>query len=471
MDETPAQPPAPRPPQRHPGTARVGDTAPAAGPVPGAVVTRAAPAAARSGTAAVGGGVLTASRATALYVGALLGPSLLLLPGLAARQAGAAAVLAWGVLLALSALLAFVFSRLGTAFGSRAGVAGYAAAGLGPAAGRTAGWAFCLGVITGAPVVCLIGGQYLAAAVGRPGSGAAFAGALLALVLLLRLAGATSGARVQLPLVGLLLALLVTAVAASAHRAAAAHWHPFLGHGWGGVAGAAGHLMLAFVGWEAAAPLTARLDDAPRRLPRVIAAAFVITSAVYLSLAVALQAVLGPGAATNTPLAALLAAGVGPAGPWLTAGTALLLTLGVTNAYLAGAAATAEHLLRPPGRGAARGSPGPLLTVGAAAFGAVLLGLSALRLMDVSLLVALPTAFFLLVYLVSCASATRLLRGPARWAAAAAALATLALLAADGPVAAAALAAALAAGSARRPPGRGATRSRRAGGSCRGRTH
>ena len=45
----------------------------------------------------------------ALYVGALLGPSLLLLPGLAARIAGPASLVAWLVLLVLSGLLAWVF--------------------------------------------------------------------------------------------------------------------------------------------------------------------------------------------------------------------------------------------------------------------------------------------------------------------------------------------------------------------------
>ncbi|MEU3986536.1 APC family permease [Streptomyces sp. NPDC026672] len=382
---------------------------------------------------------LTVPRATAHYIGALLGPSLLLLPGLAAQKAGAAAVLAWTAMLVLSGLIALVFSRLGTSVGSHAGVAGYATAGLGAHFGRATGWAFLLGVITGVPVVCLIGGQYVAAVTARPGYGPAFAGGLLVLVLVLRLFGANSGARLQLLLMGLLLALLVVAVGASAGSARVGNWQPFLDHGWSGVAGAAGHLMMAFVGWEAAAPLTARLGDARRQLPRVITAAFVITSLVYLSLAGALQAVLGSEAATTTPLAALLAVAVGPVGPWLAAVIAVLLTLGVTNAYLASATATAQHLLYGPEGAYRSGSSRAALTVGVSAFGAVLLGLSALQVVDLSLLVALPTAFFLLVYLVCCASAARLLTRGARGAAVAAALATVALLATAGLVSVAAL--------------------------------
>src|SRR5438309_1589179 len=42
---------------------------------------------------------LSVPRATALYVGALFGPGLLLLPGLAAQQAGPASIIAWVALL------------------------------------------------------------------------------------------------------------------------------------------------------------------------------------------------------------------------------------------------------------------------------------------------------------------------------------------------------------------------------------
>src|SRR5689334_18865843 len=68
---------------------------------------------------------LSTARASALYVGALLGPSLLLLPGLAAELAGPAAILAWLLLLIVSAMLARVFTVLGTRFRSAGGVAAY----------------------------------------------------------------------------------------------------------------------------------------------------------------------------------------------------------------------------------------------------------------------------------------------------------------------------------------------------------
>ena len=58
---------------------------------------------------------LSVPRASALYIGALFGPGLLLLPGLAAQQAGPASIIAWVALLGLSAIFATVFAALGKA--------------------------------------------------------------------------------------------------------------------------------------------------------------------------------------------------------------------------------------------------------------------------------------------------------------------------------------------------------------------
>src|SRR3984957_12012994 len=98
---------------------------------------------------------LTTTRGAALYIGALLGPGLLLLPGLAVAVAGPASLLAWIALLVLSALFAVVFAAFGLRFPSAGGVIGYVSAGLGPRAGLVAGWVFLPGGVAGAPGACL----------------------------------------------------------------------------------------------------------------------------------------------------------------------------------------------------------------------------------------------------------------------------------------------------------------------------
>src|SRR5262249_13828573 len=57
--------------------------------------------------------MLSVSRGAALYVGALVGPGLLLVPALAAQAAGPASILAWAALLVLCAPLAIAFAGLG----------------------------------------------------------------------------------------------------------------------------------------------------------------------------------------------------------------------------------------------------------------------------------------------------------------------------------------------------------------------
>src|SRR5438477_130777 len=58
-------------------------------------------------------GNLGVTRGAALYVGALIGPGLLLVPALAAEAAGAASIVAWALLLLLSAPLAVTFAAHG----------------------------------------------------------------------------------------------------------------------------------------------------------------------------------------------------------------------------------------------------------------------------------------------------------------------------------------------------------------------
>jgi amino acid efflux transporter len=379
-----------------------------------------------TGAATAAGPSLSAPRGAALYIGALLGPGLLLLPGLAAAEAGPASILAWLVLLGLSGLFAVVFTALGRAYPAAGGVSGYTAAGLGAPAGTAAGVSFLAGVVCGAPLVALIGATYVSRLVG---GGTLVSCSVAALLLLAVLALASGGMRAttsaQLVLVCLLTVVIVAAVIGAAPGARAGNWVPFAPHGWGSVGSAASTLMFSFVGWEAVAPLTGRLRDPARQLPRVIGTALAVTTAIYLALAITTIAVLGRAAATDVPLAALLARVAGGDGKLIAAAVAVVLTLGTTNAYLTGAVTMARDLARSPARGR---SGRPFLAVIAAA-GAVLLGLYGAGLVTTAQLVSLPTALFLAAYLGCMLSATRTLRGAGRACAAAALVAVIALLA------------------------------------------
>lgn len=408
---------------------------------------------------------LSTSRATSLYVGALLGPSLLLLPGLAAAMAGPASILAWAGLLVVSGLLARIFTAFGTRTGG--GVTAYAAAGLGVRAGRATGWCFLAGVVLGAPVVCLIGGTYIAAALGGDHTMAVIAAAVLLIaVVALTLGGARTSTAAQLGLVAVLVVLVVVAVTGSAPAARAANWTPFAPHGWASLGSAASTLMLSFVGWEAVAPLTGRLRAPARQLPAIITAAFAVTTVIYLALATTTIAVLGGRAGTAVPLADLLRIALGGAGPVIAAVAAVALTLAATNAYLTGAAELLAGLredhrssgrgrtpLPSPARAAGSGlhedrrtdGRAPLLQLGVAAAGVVLLVAEQAGVITVERLVALPATLFLTIYLACTASAVRVFRGRVRAAAVVATGAVVIVLAFSGWALLAALAVVLAA--------------------------
>ena len=370
---------------------------------------------------------LTTTRASALYIGALLGPGLLLLPGLAAAQAGPASILAWLALLGLSGLFAAVFSALGRRFPSAGGVMGYVTAGLGTRAGLAVGWSFLAAVVGGAPLVCLIGASYVTELTG--GGQLARAGAaavLLMIVLTLAAGGLRASTSAQLVLVSLLIGVVIVAIAGSSASARAANWAPFAPHGWMSIGHAAATLMLSFVGWEAVAPLTTRFANPSRQLPRVIAIALAATTALYLGLAIATIGVLGPHAASAVPLADLLHRAIGPAGTAAAAAAAIVLTLGAVNAYVTGAATMARQLTGTAHRGE---GPAPRFLATIAAAGLLLITLYGLGLVGTASLVAVPTTLFLFVYLGCMTGAVRVLRGRGRAAAIPATLAVIVMLA------------------------------------------
>ena len=373
---------------------------------------------------------MTTRSATALYVGAVLGPGVLILPGLAAEVAGPASVLAWAALLALSVPLAITFAVLGVRFPEAGGTAAYARAAFGRSAGSVTGWCFLAGVVIGAPAVAMIGGFYVAELLGagREAAVAAAAG-MIAAVVAANAFGVRASARLQLWLAGVLAALLLVAVVSALPESRAEHWTPFAPHGWSAAGEAASLLMLSFIGWEAVSHLAGELRDPKRQLPRAIFGALAVVCVLYLGLAMATIGVLGTAAPSDVPLADLMAAGLGDTGRTVTAGLAVLLTMGAMNAYMAAAAQLAGALA---GDASPLGRPRVALGL-IAAVAAVLLVPLALDALSVEGLIKACSAAFVAVYVAATAAGVRLLTGAARRCSAVAFVAVVAVLAFSGP--------------------------------------
>jgi amino acid efflux transporter len=357
--------------------------------------------------------MLTTRTAIALYVGAVLGPGVLFIPAVAAREAGPASIIAWALLLALSIPLAATFAALGTRQPEAGGTAAYVRKAFGHRAGAVTGWWFLGGVVIGAPAVALVGGFYVAELL-NAGHGAAVAAAvaMIAIVLAANAASLHTTARLQLGLAAVLGGLLFVAVVTALPHSEASNWTPFAPHGWLAIGGAASVLMFSFVGWEAGSHLAGELRDPAKQLPRAIAAALGVVFVLYLGLA---AATIGIGARSDVPLADLMAAGLGGPGRTVTAVLAVLLTMGTMNTYVAAATRLAGALAQEGKAPAFLRTPKHALGAMAGIAG-TLLALLAVELIDPDALMRATSALFIAVYVAATAAGNRLLQGRARLA-------------------------------------------------------
>ena len=361
-------------------------------------------------------------RGSALYVGALIGPGLLLVPALAVQAAGAASIVAWAALLVFSAPLAIVFAALGVRHPVAGGVSAYVREGLGDvAAAVTGGW-FLTAVCLGAPAVSLIGGYYVADLTGSGTTVAAIVGlAMFAAVATANLFGLRVSSGFQLALSSVLIVVMAIAITVALPSHVGDHWTPFAPHGWWAVGTAANILVWLFVGWEAVAQLAGEFGRPEVELPRAIALAFAIVTVLYVGLAVATIGVTA-GTDSKVPLADLISVGFGRAGRDATAVLAVALTMGTMNVYLGGAAKLAASLSlegalpRWLGADAHRSVPRrPLLAISVVCVSLIAALLAGASSTDD--LVRATSACFIAVYLLSVGSAAKILDGRVRIAA------------------------------------------------------
>jgi amino acid efflux transporter len=365
--------------------------------------------------------MLSVPRGAALSTGALVGPGLLLVPSLAADAAGPASIIAWAGLLVLSAPLAATFAALGVRHPVAGGVSTYVREAFGDtAAGITGAW-FMTAVVFGGPAVALIGGYYVADLTGS-GTGVAVAVglAMYAAVLGANLAGLRLSSGFQLVLSAVLVGVVAVAVGVALPKHATDNWTPFAPHGWWAVGTAANILIWLFIGWEAMAQLAGEFRDPAHDLPRAMALAFAVITALYAALAVA--TIVTGSTGSRVPLADLIAVDFGNAGRDATAVLAVALTMGTMNVYTGAAAKLAAALAAERALpvwlagDAWRSIPRrPLLALGVTAL-FLLAGLAA-GISSTSDLIRATSACFIVVYVLALASAVRILSGRLRAAA------------------------------------------------------
>jgi amino acid efflux transporter len=368
-------------------------------------------------TASPSGGSVGVLQGSALYISAVLGTGILILPGLAAAAAGPGSIVAVVAVLLLSVPLAGTFAALAARFPDAGGVATFVRLALGPTAARMAGYWFFFGVSVGAPVVALLGGSYLVAVLDGP----RWAVVVVALLLLIppfasNALGLRVSGKLQLVLAAALVAIVVVVVAICAPAARQDNFGPFLPHGWVGVGTAVSLFVWAFAGWEAVTHMAGEFRNPRRTIPLATGIAIAAVGAAYLSLQLVTVAVLGPAAGgSNVPLLALVAVRAPGAGRIFVAVVATVVVLGVLNAYLGAFAKLGASLGRDgdlprwltPGAGPGQAPRRSLAVVG----GLVAIYLAALVLngLDLTAFILIHTSCMAAVYAAGMLAALRLL--------------------------------------------------------------
>ncbi|AIQ18681.1 amino acid permease [Paenibacillus sp. FSL H7-0357] len=358
-------------------------------------------------------------QAIALYIGAVLGSGVLIVPGLAAEMAGPASLLAWGFMTLMILPLALSMGLLSAKFPNAGGVSHFVTLAFGPKAGALVGWFFLMSVPIGGPVAALTGAGYMTAAMGwGDGARIAIAAVMLAIGLITNWMGMQVAGKVQIAVVIAIITVLVFSFATALPRMESTHFTPFVPHGWLSIGQAAAILFWCFIGWEAVSHLSEEFKDPQRAAVKGVTIAAIIVGVLYFLSALATvgtQSYLRGGA--DSSLVWIISQPLGAWGGFIAGLTGLFICTATIIAYSSAASRVAFALSRQGyapkwmGRLSSRyktptGAIGFLLLC----FAAVLL-LYGSGLLSITTLIQFPNATFILTYIGGCAAGIRLLKG------------------------------------------------------------
>ncbi len=233
-------------------------------------------------------------RGTALMLNIVLGAGLLVLPGLAVKQAGDAAFLVWVICALAAAPLLGVFIVLGRRYPDAGGLASIAGRAFGRPAYVAASFLFLGAVALGLPSIAITGGHYVAATLG--GSPFAYAFGFLALAVGANLGSAELAGRINTAIASTLVVVLVAFAMLGLWTSDSSPTPPTSlvpgsidAHVLGVVSGTFAMVFFAFTGWEVGANLSEEFERPERDFPIAMGASFFLAVALYLALAYVAQ--------------------------------------------------------------------------------------------------------------------------------------------------------------------------------------
>ena len=266
---------------------------------------------------------------TAMGVGAIIGTGIFVVIGEGAVTAGPAVIFSF-VLAAVTCLFsALSYAELAAAVPVAGSAYTYSYATLGELVAFIIGWDLILeyGVSVAAVAVGWGGNvnAFLDSAFGfalpdaiakSPEDGGVFnlpAVFIVLLITFLLVRGTRESARVNLIMVGVKILILLFFVVAAVTAFSTTNFHNFNPHGTSGITSAAGVIFFAYIGFDAVATGSEESNNPGRDLPIAIVGSLVISTVLYVLVAVAAVGVapIGVMASSDAPLAAALQKGTG----------------------------------------------------------------------------------------------------------------------------------------------------------------
>ncbi|WP_369899506.1 APC family permease [Bacillus manliponensis] len=300
---------------------------------------------------------ISVSQGIALYVGAVLGSGILILPGMTASIAGSNALVSWMIMVALSIPLACTFAFLSVEYPSSGGILTFAKKAFGYYAGAISGWFFFIAGSVGQIIVALTGGTYIAFAFNLPHVAAYIIAAILLIIAVIgNYIGLQTSGKVQLCLAGLtLLILLSTSILA---LPTIAYENIKLDISKESIIPIGQSTMLifwSFFGWEAISSLAPEFKQPRKRnIMKATWWAIIIIGVLYIGIAFVVIGTASYSVGTQTmdqamnhaAIAQVVEKVVGVNGAIVTAILAFIICLGTNNAFIASMSRLAYSLAR-----------------------------------------------------------------------------------------------------------------------------
>ena len=354
----------------------------------------------------------------ALYIGAVLGSGILIIPGIAAEISGPASLIAWGLMIILVMPMALTMGLLSAKFPDSGGVSYFVTKAFNSHWGSLVGWYFLMSVVIGAPVLALTGAGYLSTAIGLNDNYRLLIAIVILLAgLLTNYFGMKVTGQLQIVVVLVTITILVVTIIGSFSKIDPTNFKPFISNGWASIGFTLPILFWCFIGWEAVANISKEFQNPRRDAIRGTIIGAIVVSIIYFFTALVIVGTHSYGLKmSEASLIYVIKNSFGTYGSIIAGFGALFICIAPAIAYI-GAASRLAFSLAENGyapKSFSRTSrkyntPSGGLLFLAMCFTVLLIVFSS-RIISLAVLIQIPNATFILTYLGGCAAGLILLK-------------------------------------------------------------